>query len=204
MKTRTPRGTLGLALSLSLFLLAAAGGWAAAGTPMSTDGTIAAVNPGSIILTSSSGEEKTVSLAPETLVLSRETADLKDLAVGEAMGVDAKRRPDGTLRAVAINIFSPELWKVVRKGQWPMDSGDVMTNAVVTQASLSTMENGTITLTYQDVTAVITLPSDTVVKRVVTLRPDDLKPGAHVTIRGTSTGDGSLEAAMVFEDKPEG
>jgi hypothetical protein len=119
------------------------------------------------------------------------------------MGVDAKRRPDGTLRAVAINIFSPELWKVVRKGQWPMESGDVMTNAVVTQASVASMDAGSITLKYQDITAVINLPADTKVRRLVTLHQDSLQPGAHIMVRGTAGDDGAIKAATVFEDQTQ-
>ncbi len=184
-----------------VFVVAGAAAALAADPTVTATGTVASINGDSVVLTTQNGDEKTVTLAPGTLVLGRVEASRDDIAVGQAMGVDAQRRPDGSLRAVVINIFTPELWKVVRKGQWPMESGDVMTNAVVTQAAVASMDAGSMTLKYQNITAVISLPADTKVNRLVTMQQDSLQPGVHVMVRGTAGNDGSIKAASVFEDQ---
>src|SRR5262249_19357093 len=96
------------------------------------DGTIASVARSNLTIATESGQ-KVVKLAPETLVLSRQTATLGAIKPGDPMAVTSKRETDGSLTAVSINIFSPELWDRVRKGQWVMDSGNIMTNAIVMQ-----------------------------------------------------------------------
>ncbi len=202
MRHRVKLSAAGAVLAAAVLFGAVGAAAYAADPAVTADGIVASVGDSTFVLTTSQGgDQKIITLGAQTLVMARQEAKTEDIRVGDAMGVDAKRRPDGSLRAVAINIFSPELWKVVRKGQWPMESGDVMTNAVVTQAAVASMDTRSITLKYEDVTAVITLPDDTKVRRIVNLSREDLKPGMKVTVRGTASADGSIAASSVFEDR---
>ena len=189
-------------LSAVVFFLSAAVAAAAPATPapamMSLAGTITSVNAGTLVL-DMGGNKSTVAVTPDTLVLSRQAATYADIKPGEAMGVAAKKEADGSLTATSINIFSPELWKVAQKGQWPMTTGEIMTNAVVTDAMVSAMNAGTISLVYQDVSAKIAVPATADIHRLVTVPESDLKPGMRVSVRAT-TSNGTLAASSVSFD----
>ena len=73
------------------------------------EGTIASISGNTITLTLANGIQKTVALLPATLVLRRQPAPLDDIKPGDALGVASRRGSDGSLVAVGINVFSPEL-----------------------------------------------------------------------------------------------
>ena len=108
---------------------------------------------------------------------------------------------DGSLTANGINIFSPELWSRVRKGQFPMQSGDVMTNALVTQYA-DRVQGRVLYMKYQEGASTISVPDGTQIHRMLTEKLADLKPGMHVVVRGTANQDGSVTASTVSFDLP--
>ena len=165
------------------------------------NGTIAAVNGSSVTVAPASGAEKVVKIEPETLILSRETTTLSTIKPGDAMGVAAKRGADGSLTAISINIIAPELWSRARKGQFPMESGDVMTNAVVMQVA-DRVEGRTLYLKYNDGAAAIIVPAAAEIHRVTAMRFGDLKPGMRVTVRGVADPDGTIKASSITFDRP--
>ncbi len=185
-----------------LFLAAAAGGFAQAMTTLtSLDGTITAVKGETITLTTSDNMVKTVSLGPNTLVLRRQVATLGDIKSGDALGVASRRASDGSLTAISINIFSPELYKVVRKGEFPMTTGDTMTNALVTKYAKA-VNGRQLTMTYAEGTSTITVPESTQIHRMVTVMRPNLVVGLHVNVRGTVKPDGTVQAQSIsFEKK---
>jgi len=111
-------------------------GYAQAMTTMiPAEGTITAIKDSTITLTQADTMTKTITLQDKTVVLMRQVVGLDQIKAGDAMGVASRRGSDGSLVAVYINIFAPEMWSspVMRKGEFPMTTGDTMTNAVVTQ-----------------------------------------------------------------------
>ncbi len=164
------------------------------------NGTIAAVT-GSSLTIAAGGAEKVGNIGPDTLVLSRETTTLSAIKPGDAMGVAAKRGTDGSLTAISINVIAPELWSRARKGQFPMASGDVMTNAVVMQVA-DRVEGRTLYLKYNDGAAAIIVPAAAEIHRVTAVRLGDLKPGMQVTVRGVGNPDGTIKASTITFDKP--
>ena len=169
--------------------------------PMNLDGEIASIKGNVIMVYPVRGAEESVVLDSKTVVLGREPATINDIKPGDALGVAAKRGPDGSLTATSINIFSDEMWNVVRKGQWPMESGEIMTNAVVTQATALRVDGSTLTMKYNDVSASIGVPANVEIHKLVTESSMGLKPGMHVSIRGTGKKDGSIDALIVSFDK---
>jgi hypothetical protein len=165
------------------------------------NGTIAAVNGSSLTIAPAGGAEKVAKIEPETLILSRETTTLSTIKPGDAMGVAAKRGADGSLTAISINIIAPELWSRARKGQFPMESGDVMTNAVVIQIA-DRVEGRTLYLKYNDGAAAIIVPAATEIHRVRVVRLGDLKPGMRVTVRGFGNPDGTIKTSTITIDRP--
>jgi hypothetical protein len=184
-----------------MFLAAALGGFAQAMTTVtSLDGTISAVKGETVTLTTADKLVKTVSLGPNTLVLRRQVAILADIKSGDALGVASRRASDGTMTAISINIFSPELYKVVRKGEFPMSTGDTMTNALVTKYAKA-VQGRVLTMTYAEGTSTITVPESTQIHRLVTVKAPELAVGLHITVRGTLKPDGSVAAQSVSFDK---
>jgi hypothetical protein len=168
------------------------------------DGKVSGVDGMTLTVAVADGSLKTVRLLPDTLVLARETATLDSIKPHDALGVAARREADGSLTATGINIFPPALWDRVRKGQFPMQSGDIMTNALVTDYVLG-VQGHVLRMKYQDVVATINVPDLVPINRIVTERSADLKPGMHVLVRGTTNASGSLDAGSVsFELPPNG
>lgn len=164
-------------------------------------GAITSVDPGSITLITAGGHPETVELTKDTQVFQRQPASLADITAGEALGVAARKEADGSLTATSINIFSPELWNEVKKGQFPMQSGQVMTNAVVDNLTVDMVMGRTLFMKYGDVTAAISVPPQTDIHRILTVRGSDLKPGLTVSVRQNDEK-GTLSAATVSFDKP--
>jgi hypothetical protein len=77
-----------------------------------------------------------------------------------------------------------------------MQSGDVMTNALVTRYAVGVQDR----LQYMKIdngTTAIMVPEGTRITRMITDRPADLKTGMHVIVRGTPNADGSVAASSV-------
>ena len=174
---------------------------APAGPAAMVDGTIVAVNGSGLRLAPAAGGEEVVEVGSDSLILARQAATLGYITPGAALGVAAKREADGSLTAISINIFSPELWNRATKGQFPMQSGDVMTNAVVMQYA-DRVEGRTLYMKYKDGSAAINVPAATQIHRLVTLRLRDLKPGMRISVRGTGNSDGSIKASTIVLDRP--
>jgi hypothetical protein len=162
---------------------------------MMAQGKITALRGSRLTIASDTGEQ-VIEVGPETLILSREVATLGTIRPGDALGVAAKRGEDGTLTAISIAVVSPELWSRVRKGQWPMESGDVMTNAVVMQYA-DRVEGRTLYLKYNDGAAAIIVPAATEIHRLSTIRFGDLRPGMRVSVRGAGNPDGTIKASTI-------
>ncbi len=179
---------------------AATSAFAQAAPPPSVNGTISAIKGNLITLTLADGSVKQVALQSGTLIQERDVSSVGDIKAGDAMGV-AARRDGAALIATNINIFSRELWDVVRRGQWLMSDGQTMTNAMVTDYAMG-MSGHTLTMKYKEGTASITVPDGTPVHRLVTVKPAALTVGLQISVRGMSGSDGSLKAASVSFDGP--
>jgi Domain of unknown function (DUF5666) len=199
---KSPR-TQTLALMIAMAIIWS-GAMSASAAPLDqvlvVTGTIHAVDGNSFTIASAGGAEKIVKIEPETFILSRETTTLGTIKPGDALGVAAKRGEDGSLTAISISIIAPELWSRARKGQFPMASGDVMTNAVVMQVA-DRVEGRTLYLKYNDGAAAIIVPAAAEIHRVIRVRLDDLKQGMQVTVRGIGNPDGTIKASTITFDR---
>lgn len=197
---RPRRGGLVLVVVAALLATAAVAGFAQAAGPAPVSGTIASIKGNVLTLTLADKSVKQVVLQESTLILERETVGVSDLQAGEAMGV-AARRSGTDLIATSINIFSKEMWDVVRKGQWLMTSGETMTNAMVSDYAQG-MSGHTLTMKYNDGTATITVPDGIPVHRLLTVKPAALAIGLQIAVRGSVGTDGTLKAASISFEGP--
>ncbi|HUW40457.1 MAG TPA: hypothetical protein VMV90_05565 [Rectinemataceae bacterium] len=164
--------------------------------PNAYSGKLQASLLGSLKVLTADGQELIVTLPPDVLVLRSSVTDVQGIRPGDRIGVDAKRQADGGLDSVAINIFSAALWNRVKKGQFPMESGDVMTNATVDK-TVTKLDGGLITLEQGGQSMQIRLTRDVQVHRLADASTADLVPGMQLLIRGTPNSGGGVTAATV-------
>jgi uncharacterized protein DUF5666 len=187
-----------LRASIATAILAAAavaGGALIAAAQSSTtiEGTVASATATSATVATKMGTT-TVTLTDKTRVIRRLPATLAEIKTGTFLAVTASKAADGTLTAVSINIL--DALPNARKGQWPMESGNIMTNMNVT--SIVTGKSGrTIRLRHQDQSTSILVPETTPVRRIALGKLTDLKAGTHVTVRGDNDGYGVITASSI-------
>jgi hypothetical protein len=172
---------------------------AAPASQATVTGTIGRMNGATIFVAASDGGVSSVEVRSDTLILGRKAASLDSIRAGEALGVAATRAEDGSLTATAINVFTPELWQIVRKGQFPMSNGQVMTNAQVESLGAG-VQGKTLNLKYEMLTAAVAVPDSAEIRRSVALKLSDLKPGQKLTARDAAGPGGALTAALISVD----
>lgn len=184
---------------LALIVFGSVAGGAAAQTATTIEGTIAAATPTSATIATKMGST-TVMLTNDTRVIRRLPATLADVKVGTFLAITASKAADGTLTAVSMNIL--DAIPSARKGQWPMESGTIMTNMNVTSV-VAGKTGHTLTLRYQDQNTSIVVPDNTPIRRIALGTATDLKTGDHVTVRGEADGYGVITASSItIEEGP--
>lgn len=173
----------------------------AAAAMQTAEGTIDAVGAGMLTLTSAAGARVQIKTTAETFLLDRVQAKLEDIKVGDFIAVTARKESNGSLTAQSITIFAPALRGRVREGQWPMDTGNIMTNAVVTEY-VSRVSGRTISLAITGGTPTIAVAPGAEVHRLVLITLHDLRAGMHATVRGSTNADGSVTATSVTVEGP--
>src|SRR5256712_6485304 len=106
---------------------------AAPGPSTQAEGTIAAVEMGTVAVATNSGSQVRGAVTGDTVVIQRRSGMLEGIKPKDFVGVTARREADGSLTAISINIFPPEFKGRVREAQFPMETGNIMTNATVFQ-----------------------------------------------------------------------
>ena len=176
-------------------------GQAMMSAPTLLTGSIASINGATIFVTLGDGRTIAAALGASTEILERAQATLESIKPGDALGVAATKSGDGTLTATAINVFAPQVWQRVRKGQFPMSNGQVMTNAQVERLG-DRVEGRTLYLKYDMLSVAILVPATATIRRSLVVGPADLAPGMAVTLRGASGSDGIFSASLVSFDAP--
>ena len=141
-----------------------------------------------------------VRVSAETRVVLRQKTTLEVIKPGDLLAVTSKRGADGGLTAVSISIFPPEYTGRVSERQFPMESGNIMTNATVMQFA-DRVEGRTLFLKYKDGASAIVVPLATEIHRLAVGRLGALRKGMHVVVRGQANPDGSIAAAAITADE---
>jgi hypothetical protein len=163
-------------------------------------GAITAVEGDVMKVHTNRGEDLTVNLLKETQVRGVTLAQVTDIKPGSYIGSAAVPLPDGTLKALEIHVFPPEM-AGTGDGHRPFDltSDSTMTNGAV--GDLVTTNGRTITVNYKGGQKTIVIPDDV---PIVNLVPGDrslLKPGVKVVMFAQKAADGSLSAQFVSAGK---
>ncbi len=183
------RAATAMALTVSLF----AG--AAYAAPARTRGTIEQVSDNSITLKTRAGATATMALAGDTKVIAITHAQIADIKPNSYIGSAAVPQPDGTLRALDVQVFDQSL-RGSGEGNYPWDSAPhtSMTNGTVGKLAGST--GRTMTVTYKGGQKTIVVPANV---PIVTMAPGErslLTPGAHVIVFANPAGTAAAAVAV--------
>jgi hypothetical protein len=169
-------------------------------------GTITARHGATLAITDSAGQDISLALAPGARVIDVIPASIADLKDGSYVGTAAIRQPDGTYRAMELQLF-PASMRGVGLGTraWNLAPHSTMTNGTVGRVSET---NGTVGSVHTSGGLVLSVNDGSGEKRVlvprnvpvVTYAPGsdaDLRPGAHVLFFGAKAADGAYRADRI-------
>ena len=139
------------------------------------------------------GEDLTVQLQKDTAVRGVTLAKIADIKPGSYIGSAAVPQADGTLKALEVHVFPPEL-AGTGDGHRPFDltADSTMTNGSV--GDLVTSNGRSITVNYKGGQKTIVIPDDVPVVNLVPADRSLLKPGVKVVLFAQKAADGTLTA----------
>jgi uncharacterized protein Veg len=169
-------------------------------TPARLRGKIDAVSGDTIQLTLRNGTKTSAKLPADVRVTWLTESQPSEIKEGSYVGTAAVPQPDGTLKALEVQVFPPSM-RGVGEGtrDWDLGAGSSMTNGTV--GSLVASSGRTITITYKGGEKKVLVPNDV---PIVTYEPTDraaLTPGANVIINGARAADGTVTAGSVSVGK---
>ncbi len=168
--------------------------------PVRLRGTLDAVSADELQMTLRDGSRTAVKLPADVHVIWLTEAEPGDIKVGSYVGTAAIPQPDGTLKALEMQVFPPSM-RGVGEGTRPWDTGagSSMTNGTV--GSLVKANGRMITITYHGGEKRVLVPDNV---PIVTYEPADrtaLTPGAHILISATQADDGTFTAVRIAVGK---
>jgi Domain of unknown function (DUF5666) len=186
------RMIIGIVASLGL------GGAAFAQPPVQTRvrGAIDMIAAHEVRVVTRGGDKVTLKLPDDVTVTIIAPIAIDAIKPGSFIGTAAVTQPDGTLKALEIQVF-PESMRGVGEGHrpWDLGAGSTMTNGTVGDLKVS---NGRLlTLTYKGGEQKVFVPENA---PVITYEPGSkaaLQQGAHVIVTATHNADETLTATRI-------
>lgn len=188
-------------LLIAALALPVPAGAAPAAGPGQIEGFVFAGDATSVTVTLRNNDRVRVIATAETRIILRTPVQLTAIRPNDFVGVTSRREPDGSLTALSINIFPPEYKGQIREAQFVMQTGNMMTNAIVFQ-NVKRLDGRTLYLRLPDGSSVINVPVTTDTFRLTVARITDLKPGMRIVARGASNSDGTFAASSITADVP--
>jgi hypothetical protein len=188
----------GLMASLMVISVPGSAAWAQQPPTVRIRGTIEAVDGSLLAVKSRDGTDMKVRLTDNVAVFGVAKTTISEIKPGSYIGVSAMPEPDGTQKALAVQIF-PEAQRGVAEGfrPWDLRPNSTMTNATVTETVQGT-DGEIILVKYKDGEKKVVVPPDTPIVAFVAGDKSELKPGAKIIIfSATRKEDGTLEAARI-------
>ncbi|WP_166222369.1 DUF5666 domain-containing protein [Pseudomonas atagonensis] len=172
----------------------------APGMRLGVRGEITGVSPDTLKVHANSGENVVIHLTGDTKVRAVTLANIEDIKPGSYIGSAAIPQEDGTLKALEVHVFPPEL-AGSGDGHRPFDlaKGSSMTNGSVGDLVVS---NGRVlTVNYKGGQQKILVPEDVPIVNLVPADRSLLKVGVKIVTFVTQSADGALTAQSISAGK---
>lgn len=183
---------------LGIALFAAFSTVAEAQTTRFIRGTVTGLEGNVLSVKSRDGKDLKVNLADNVGVTTTKAITMADLKPGDYVGAAARKRPDGTLVALELQLFPAALRGAVREGHfpWALEPGSTMTNAAVT-AMVQAAGGRELTLEYKGGSQKVLVPEGVPMFTTVPADRSLLVPGADVFMAAQASADGKISASRV-------
>jgi hypothetical protein len=160
-------------------------------------GTIESLDGNTLTVKARDGASMKINLADSWQVTAYTKAQISDIKVGTFIGVGATPLPDGSQKAVSINIF-PESARGLGEGfrSWDVVPNGTMTNANVAEA-VASPDGQTLLLKYEDGEKKVIVPPSTTIAQFGAGEKSEVKPGVAVAVSAVAKPDGTFESARV-------
>jgi hypothetical protein len=172
----------------------------APGTRIGVRGEITGVSPDILKVHANSGDNVVINLTKDTKVRAVTLANIEDIKPGSYIGSAAVPQEDGTLKALEVHVFPPEL-AGSGDGHRPFDlvKGSSMTNGSVGDLVVS---NGRVlTVNYKGGQQKILVPEDVPIVNLIPADRSLLKVGVKIVTFVTQGADGTLTAQSISAGK---
>jgi len=184
-----------LFLLAGVFALASAAAGAQAPKRMFVRGTITSLDGDVLSVKSRDGKDLKIKLSPKFGVRYAKALTLADIKPGDFVGPASRKRTDGTLEAISLQVFTPDRKGQVPEGHmpWDLEPGSLMTNAIV-GGMVRTSKGRELTLEYKGGSQKVSVPEGV---PIFTALPGDrsmLAKGEYVVIAAQVAPDGTLSA----------
>jgi len=183
-------------------VLALASAAASAQAPVRIRGTITSLDGNVLSVKSRDGKDLKIVLADNATVAAAKAVTMADIKPGDFVGPASRKRPDGTLEAISLQVFPAALRGVVPEGHtpWDLEPGSMMTNATI--SGMVTTSNGReLTLEYKDGVQKVFVPAGIPMFTTVPGDRSLLVPGATIFTGARVAADGTITAGRVTVSK---
>ena len=185
---------------ISVFNVGLAQAEDAPGMRIGVRGEITGVGPDILKVHANSGDNVVINLTKDTKVRAVTLANIEDIKPGSYIGSAAVPQEDGTLKALEVHVFPPEL-AGSGDGHRPFDlvKGSSMTNGSVGDLVVS---NGRVlTVNYKGGQQRILVPEDVPIVNLIPADRSLLKVGVKIVTFVTQGADGTLTAQAISAGK---
>jgi hypothetical protein len=193
-------GVIAPAMLAGALLIGATPAMAQEVPPIGVRGAITAVDGDSLKIHTTRGDDLTVGLTKATQLRGVTLAGIGDVVPGSYIGTAATPQPDGTLKALEIHVFPPDM-RGTGEGHraWDLAKNGTMTNGTIGDLVVS---NGrTITVKYKSGEKKIVIPDDVPIVKLEAGDRSLLMPGTKVVLFAKKDGDGNLSALFISAGK---
>jgi hypothetical protein len=188
-----------LLLTTALLVLATLA-QAADAPPARIRGTIEAVAGDLLTIKTNQGEDLAVTMNADTTVRAIALARIADIQPGRYIGATAVPQADGTLKALEVHVFPPEMAGAGDGHRpWDLAPNSSMTNGVV--GELVTSNGRMITIKYKGGEQKVAIPDDMPVVNIEAGDRSLLTPGVHVMVFAVKNDDGTFTARSISAGK---
>jgi hypothetical protein len=190
---------LTLAAGFALFGVASA---ASAQETVRLRGTIESVEGPVYIVKKRDGAEVKLTVTDKPQFVATVKSTMADIKPGMFVGSTGMAQPDGTQKAIEVNIF-PESMRGVGEGHyaWDLRPNSTMTNANIEQ-TVAGVDGPVLSVKYKDGEKKLVVTPETTVVTFVPGDASDLKPGTKVFIPAAKKQpDGTLQTTPVIYGK---
>jgi hypothetical protein len=172
----------------------------APGMRIGVRGEITGVSPDILKVHANSGDNVVINLTRDTKVRAVTLANIEDIKPGSYIGSAAIPQEDGTLKALEVHVFPPEL-AGSGDGHRPFDlvKGSSMTNGSV--GDLVVSSGRVLTVNYKGGQQKILVPEDVPIVNLVPADRSLLKVGVKIVTFVTQGADGMLTAQSISAGK---